>query len=88
MTKAFLRADEPVVRAEMLLALHNVDLDSKIISLTARCIEDPSPLVRMRLIELLVVKKTPGYKTILTYLSYDRNRFVKEMTKALSSARK
>ena len=88
MTRAFLQADEPVIRAEMLLALHNVDLDSKIISLTARCIEDPSPLVRMRLIELLVVKKTRGYKTILSYLSYDRNRFVKEMTKALSSVRK
>lgn len=84
MTRAFLQTDEPVVRAEMLLALQNVDLDSQIISLMGRCIEDPSPLVRMRLIELLVVKKTRGYKTILSYLSYDRDELVKAMIKALA----
>lgn len=83
MTKAFLEAKLPVVRAEMLAALRHVDLDAQLISLMAPRIQDDSGLVRMRLIELLAAKRTRGHRTLLDYFAADSDEMVREMTKAL-----
>ena len=84
MTRAFLRHETPVVRAEMLAALHTVPLDPSIISLTAPCVRDPDPLVRMRLIELLAGQRTRGYETLLQMYARDGDPCVREMASALS----
>ncbi|KKK76594.1 hypothetical protein LCGC14_2862070, partial [marine sediment metagenome] len=60
MTRAFLQADSPVLRAEMIGALNGLVLDARIIALTGPCVEDRSPLVRLRLIELLAANRTRG----------------------------
>ncbi len=85
MTRAFLQAPQSAVRAEMLTGLYHVNLDKSIISLLGPCIEDASPMVRMRLVELLVAKRTRGYRFMLTHFAGDKDVLVREMTKALTS---
>ncbi len=84
LTRAFLQADDPVVRAEMLAALHLVDLDSRIISLTAPCVADSDPLVRFRLIELLAAKGTPGRRPLLKMFARDDDEMVRRMATVLT----
>ena len=83
MTKAFLEARSPVVRAEMLAALRYVDLDAQIISLMGPRIQDADAMVRMRLIELLATKRTKGCRTLLDHFAADSDELVREMAKAL-----
>ncbi len=83
MTKAFLEARSPVVRAEMLAALQHVDLDARIISLMGPRIQDADSMVRLRLIELLAAKRTKGHRTLLDHFAADSDDLVREMAKAL-----
>ncbi len=83
MTRAFLRAESPAIRAGMLAALHHVELDRRIIALLGPLVDDPAPAVRMRLIELLAVKRTPGRQTLLDHFAQDRDRLVREMAAAV-----
>ena len=71
----------------MLAALHHVPLDEQIIGLLAPCIEDRSAVVRMRLVELLVAKRTKGYKTILDLYAADRDRHVRDMASVLAGGK-
>ena len=82
MTRAFLRAPSALVRAEMLAALQHVDLDKRIIALMGPNVEDPSPLVRMRLIELLAGQRTEGHETLLEVFAKDPDAAVREMAAA------
>ena len=84
MMQAFLRDRSSVVRSEMLAALHHVKLDDRVISLTGPCIEDASPLVRLRLIDLLAAKDTKGHQGLLEIFARDRDALVREMAKALT----
>lgn len=83
MTRAFLQADSPLVRAEMLAALHQVPLDRRIISLMGGRVEDDSPLVRLRLIELLAGQRTPGHEGLLDLYAKDSDELVREMALVL-----
>ena len=85
MLSAALSSPRPEVRSEMLAALEWVDLDDKIISLLAPVVQDPSPLVRIRLIELLAGKKTPGHQPLLEMYQNDPDAAVKAMATALAA---
>ncbi len=84
MTSAFLQADAPLVRAEMLAALRFVRLEEPIIALMAPCVEDASALVRGRLIELLAGQRTRGHQTLLKLYARDPDRFVRDMAAAVA----
>ena len=84
MVSAHVRARWPLARSEMLAALHHVPLDEQIIALLGPCIQDRSALVRMRLVELLVAKRTSGHKTILDLFAGDRDRHVRDMASVLA----
>jgi len=73
------------VQAEALAGLHHVDLDEPTIAQLAPCLRSSSPVVRMRLVELLVVKKTPGHETVLDMFAKDDDPFVREMAAAVSA---
>jgi len=87
MTRAFLRAESPLVRAEMLAALRHVDLDASVIALMGPRVNDESALVRMRLIELLAGKRTAGHETLLRLYARDTDAGVREMAAALTAER-
>jgi len=61
-------------------------LASDVMPLLATAIEDPSPLVRFRLVELLGATQSPGYQTIVDYLLKDRNEMVVLMAAAFRPA--
>lgn len=82
MTRAFLGDASPGVRQEMIASLAHVSLDEIVISLLAPAIEDPSPMVRCRLVELLASKQTRGHKTIVDLLAKDTDDLVAAMAKA------
>jgi len=79
MTRAFLRHERPVVRAEMLAALHAVPLDERIIALTAPCVSDADPLVRLRVLDLLAGRRTRGYQGLVKLFAKDADPYVREM---------
>jgi hypothetical protein len=86
MTRAFLGDASPAVRQEMIASLAHVSLDEIAISLLAPAIEDPSPMVRCRLVELLASKQTPGHRTIVDLLAKDADDLVAAMAKAFQRA--
>ncbi|MCK4601447.1 MAG: hypothetical protein KAU28_03205, partial [Phycisphaerae bacterium] len=78
-----LKDPSDVVRAEMIASLGYVDLDKSIIQfLGGPLIEDPSPLVRMRLVELLGASGVPGQKTMVDYFAADGDNLVRLMASA------
>ena len=81
-----LKDPSDVVRAEMIASLGYVDLDKSIIQfLGGPLIEDPSPLVRMRLVELLGASGVPGQKTMVDYFAADGDNLVRLMASAFRS---
>jgi len=85
LTKALAESPAEAVQAEVLAGLHHVDLDEPTIAQVAPCLQSPSPIVRMRLVELLVAKKTPGHETVLDMFAKDDDRLVREMAAAVSA---
>lgn len=85
LTKALVESPVEAVQAEALAGLHHVDLDEPTIAQLAPCLRSSSPVVRMRLVELLVVKKTPGHETVLDMFAKDDDPFVREMAAAVSA---
>ena len=77
LTRAFLQAPSAAVRAEMVAALEHASLDNQIIGLLDP--GDVSPLVRLRTIELLASKRTPGYKGLAGAFSEDKEPLVRSM---------
>ena len=82
MFRAVLRDESDVVRAEMIAALGGVALDEIILQLLAPAIDDPSALVRFRLVELLGASGLPGQEPVLDHLSRDRHDLVRMMASA------
>ncbi|HUU23684.1 MAG TPA: tetratricopeptide repeat protein [Phycisphaerae bacterium] len=76
-----LKDKSDVVRAEMLSALNHVDLDAGIIRWFGSTIEDPSALVRFRLVELLGASGVRGQETVVDYLAQDPDEMVRQMAK-------
>jgi hypothetical protein len=88
MVRAFLRSPSAAVRAEMLSALHHVELDPTAIALLAAVVEDSEAVVRMRLIELLAAKRTRGHRTLLDLFAQDADPLVRDMASAVGSAKR
>jgi tetratricopeptide (TPR) repeat protein len=85
MMRAILADPSPVVRQEMISSLIHLDLDPTAMGLLAPAVEDPAPMVRCRLVELLAVGKSPGYSTIVDLLAKDSDELVREMAKAFQA---
>ena len=81
MMRAILADPSPAVRQEMIASLHHVSLDKTAISLLAPAIEDASPMVRCRLVELLAASATKGHGTIVRHLAGDKDELVRDMAK-------
>ncbi len=78
--------DEEGVRhaqVEMLTALEHVDLDASILMLLPPVIEDPDPLVRFRIAELLGNTDPTGNEKVLAHLSSDADELVRRVAGAL-----
>lgn len=72
-----------VVQAEVLASLNYAKLDESIIKyLGGPIIENPSSLVRMRLIEVLGASGTEGQETMIDYFSNDPDDLVKLMARS------
>ena len=77
MMVAVLEDPSEVVRAEMLAALDDVNLDASVIGRLGSAITDDSSLVRFRLAELFVING--GQKPVLEHLSADADALVQLM---------
>jgi tetratricopeptide (TPR) repeat protein len=77
-----------VVRAEMIAALQDVPLDESIVRyLGPPVIEDPSPLVRLRLVELMGAAGLSGPNSVVEVLTRDPNGRVRMMAEGFLQAR-
>jgi tetratricopeptide (TPR) repeat protein len=74
-----------VVRAEMVAALLDVPLDQRIVEQVSQVFSDPSPLVRLRVAELLGAHHPPGAEPVLQTLSRDSYDLVRWMATSLIS---
>ena len=81
-----LKDPSDVIRAEMIAALGAVALDDGMVSLLAPLVGDVSPLVRMRLAELLGASGLRGQTTILDHFAKDDpDEMVRKMASAFLS---
>lgn len=80
--RAILADRSPAVRQEMIASLHHANLDTTAMSLLAPAIEDPSPMVRCRLVELLGASASKGHETIARHLAGDKDDLVRDMARA------
>jgi len=85
MMRALLADRSPAVRQEMVASLAHVRLDELTIGLLAPLIEDPSPVVRCRLAELLGVSDNRKHRTVLDVMAKDTDELVRAMAKAVAS---
>jgi len=83
MVQEILKDHSPVVRAELLTALQFVKLDDSILQQLGQVVEDPDPLVRFRMAELIGTSRTPGKETLVDYLAQDDDELVQAMAKAV-----
>ena len=83
MIQEIMKDRSSAVRAELLSALQRVKLDEGIMQQLGRAVEDPSPLVRLRMAELIGTSRTPGRETIVDYLVGDDDEMVKAMAQAV-----
>jgi hypothetical protein len=75
-------------RAETAAVLHFVPLSERMIGALAPAIQDRSPVVRMRLIDLLAAKQTPGYRKLVQVFSRDADEDVRRMAELYAPARR
>jgi tetratricopeptide (TPR) repeat protein len=80
-----LKDPSDLIRAEMLSAMTAVPLDSVIVKQLASAIGDVSPLVRMRLVELLGASGLPNQEPVLGYFAKDPDELVRLMASAFAS---
>ena len=82
MLRVVLEDNSPAVRAEMVAALEHVTLDGSILPLLGPVIEHPSPLVRLRVAELMGASGIQANRTVLDYLAQDKDELVRAMAEA------
>ncbi len=71
------------VRAEALAGLQDIALDSDILALLAPAISDESPVVRLRVAEVLGQSYLPARQDVLTFLAKDANQWVSLAAQAM-----
>lgn len=72
----------PAVRAEMLAALGQVSLDEALLARLGGVVQDPSYLVRFRMVELIGASGTPGSRTLVDLYAQDADPCVRKMAQA------
>ncbi len=82
MMKEALSSSDEAVRAEMLAALCDASLDESIAAVILPSAKDPSPLVRLRLAEVLGATGVKGRQAIMDELSRDTDELVRQMVEA------
>lgn len=82
MLRAFLKDASPAVRQEMVASMRLVDLDDTMVGLLAPAVNDESPAVRLRAVELLVGKQTTGYESLQKLFAEDKDPLVRDMARA------
>jgi tetratricopeptide (TPR) repeat protein len=89
MLQAALRDKSDVIRAEMIAALGAVPMENDIVTLVSQGagVQDPSGLVRFRLVELLGASGLRGQETIIDVLAQDRYDMVRMMAQAFQQQR-
>ena len=89
MLQAALRDESDVIRAEMIAAIGTVPMENDIVTLISQGagVQDPSGLVRFRLVELLGASGLRGQETIIDFLSQDRYDMVRMMAQAFQQQR-
>ena len=85
MLQEVLKDSSPLVRAEMLAALNGVSVNDVILRELGPAIEDPDPLVRFRLAEMIGLSGSSGRKALLTYFVQDGDEMVRQMARAVQS---
>jgi hypothetical protein len=81
-----LRDKTDVVRAEMITALQYADMGSAMLNEVGLVVEDPSPLVRFRVAELIGASGTKGNRKLIELYAKDPDPRVKTMARAFLHA--
>jgi hypothetical protein len=81
-----LRDQADVVRAEMVTALQYADMGSAMLNEVGLVVEDPSPLVRFRVAELIGASGTKGNQKLIELYAKDADPRVRTMAKAFLHA--
>lgn len=77
-----LRDKSDVVRAEMITALQYADMGSAMLNEVGLVVDDPSPLVRFRVAELIGASGTKGSRTLIDMYAKDADPCVRTMARA------
>ncbi len=77
-----LQDKNPAVRSVMIASLEGVDMDGSILNRLAAVIEDPSPLVRFRVVELIGSSETQGRAKLVQLYTKDADKRVRRMALA------
>ncbi|MBN1943205.1 MAG: hypothetical protein JW849_07920 [Phycisphaerae bacterium] len=81
-----LRDKSDVVRSEMITALQYADMGSAMLNEVGLVVEDPSPLVRFRVAELIGASGTKGNETLINLYAKDADPRVRTMARAFLHA--
>jgi len=85
MLRAMLRDSSAAVRQEVIASLAYTRMGQQVIGLLAPLVEDPSPVVRCRLVEWLAGNRTRGCEAIVNLYASDDDNLVQAMAKAFQS---
>jgi hypothetical protein len=86
MLRETLKDSSPLVRAQMVASLQYVAMDTSIVRLLAPVIEDPSPLVRFEVAQVLGCSGLAGQEPVLQFLAKDPDDLVRNMAKTMLPA--
>ncbi|MHC4983118.1 MAG: tetratricopeptide repeat protein [Planctomycetota bacterium] len=81
-----LKDPAPAVRAELLSALYDVNVDDPTMKYLAPAVSDPSALVRLLAAEVIGDSNTRGRQTIVAHLAKDADELVRLMASAFAKA--
>jgi hypothetical protein len=87
MLRETLKDNSPLVRAQMVASLQYVAMDANIVKLLAPVIEDPSPLVRFEVAQVLGCSDLAGQEPVLGFLAKDPDDLVRNMAKTMLLAK-
>ncbi len=77
--KLALKDTSAAVRSEVIAAMHHVSLNRETLTPILGAIQDPSPLVRIRIIELIADSRAVGVKNLIEHFSKDSDELVRLM---------
>jgi len=79
-----LKDDSPAVRAELLASLSRSKADPDALPFVGPVVDDPAPLVRLRMAEMIGTSKAQGGQTLLKHFAEDLDPLVRRMASAFA----